>query len=81
MSQSYVLWPHMTVAKNVAFGLEISKGELIAIAKPFFLSTNPMICPHRNLLGEQIQTPVEKQMSFFVDPTSETHRTRVKTKD
>ena len=49
MFQSYALWPHMTVAKNVAFGLKISKGELIAIAKPFFLSTNPMICPHRNL--------------------------------
>ena len=35
-----------------------------------------MIRPHPNLLGEQIQTPVEKQMSFFVDPTSETPNAR-----
>ena len=35
-----------------------------------------MIRPHPNLLGEQIQTPVEKQMSFFVDPTSKTPHAR-----
>jgi iron(III) transport system ATP-binding protein len=31
--QSYALWPHMTVAQNVAYGLEIRKLEKAAIAK------------------------------------------------
>src|SRR3954453_2509959 len=25
--QSYALWPHMTVAQNVAYGLELRKGD------------------------------------------------------
>jgi iron(III) transport system ATP-binding protein len=31
--QSYALWPHMTVAQNVAYGLEIRKLDKAAIAK------------------------------------------------
>ena len=31
--QSYALWPHMTVAQNVAYGLEVRKADRATIAK------------------------------------------------
>ena len=31
--QSYALWPHMTVAQNVAYGLEVRKLDRVTIAK------------------------------------------------
>ncbi len=31
--QSYALWPHMTVAENIAYGLKLRKQDRVTIAK------------------------------------------------
>ena len=52
--QSYALWPHMTVAENVAYGLKLRKQDRATIArklKAILETTRPHLVPYYAKFG------------------------------